>query len=424
MSLSTLQWHLGTESGPVLDEDLLRVAREAAQSHAQLLIALGDVRHFESSGSTGPHGSTVARLQAELSRHAPQAQLVGCSTAGEIIGSRVHAGSLVITAVRLDGGSLLVNSLPVDSMEQSQSVGQSLSHALLQQAQQQQVPLRHLWILAPGVEINGSALVEGLRNGLSGTELPGISGGLAGDGGAFRRTWTVGPAGVQPHHVVAVGLCAQDLVSGSSADGGWEAFGPARRVTQVQGNRLDEMDHEPALTIYRRYLGEYAKDLPASGLLFPLQITSGPEKGLIRTILGIDETRGGLILAGDVPADAQVRLMHASTSSLVAAAEMAAQRLDAAGCSGGQSLALLVSCIGRRLVMGDQTDEEVEAVCDALPPGTRVTGFYSNGEIAAWNFTGDCRLHNQTMTITWLSASSASSASAASPPSPAPSHGG
>jgi hypothetical protein len=53
--------------------------------------------------------------------------------------------------------------------------------------------------------------------------------------------------------------------------------------------------------------------------------------------------------------------------------------------------------------MGDLTEEEVEAVCDALPRGTCITGFYSNGEIAAWNFAGDCRLHNQTMTISWLS---------------------
>jgi hypothetical protein len=202
---------------------------------------------------------------------------------------------------------------------------------------------------------------------------------------------------------VAIGLTGDaQLITGSHARGGWEAFGPARRITRAQGNVLFEMDREPALAVYRRYLGEYAKDLPTSGLLFPLQITQGPDQGLIRTILGIDEEQGSLILAGDVSVDSHVRLMHASPHHLVAAAEEAARQLQPCLPSDGTGVALLVSCVGRRIVMGDQVEEEVEAVADTLPPGTCITGFYSNGEIAGWNFAGDCRLHNQTITISWL----------------------
>lgn len=406
MSLTTHQWHLATQGQPVDESALESLAQACAASDFQLLIVFGDVAHFRAAdGTDDPSGSAVGRLQAAVRRRAPQVQFIGCSTAGEIVGRRVHTGSLVVTGLRLQGTRMVLHSLPVALMEESAEVGQALSQAL--RSAPHDPPLRHMLVLAPGVEINGSALVEGLREGFTGAVLPGISGGLAGDGGAFRRTYTLGPAGVTPNHVVVIGFYGQRLQAGSSARGGWEPFGPVRRVTRARGNRLDEMDHEPALTIYKRYLGEYAKDLPASGLLFPLEITGGPDNGLIRTILGIDEAGGGLILAGDVEVDSHVRLMHASPHQLIEAAEEASRHLSASRESSEPhpALAVLVSCVGRRIVMGDMTEEEVEAVSGALPAGTCITGFYSNGEIAAWNFSADCRLHNQTMTITWLAES-------------------
>lgn len=400
MALETLQWHLGLDGRTVEDAELEALAREASAFGAELVLVFADVRHFKPAELTGG-ASAVERLLKAFAAYAPAVALAGCSTAGEIHGQAVHTGTMSLTALRLQGGHITAHSLPVPAMEASAAVGQALAQAVRQAAQP-----RHLWVLAPGVKINGSALVDGLKAGFADTTLPGISGGLAADGGAFRQTWTVGPAGATEDHVVALALNGPGLVSGSTAQGGWEAFGPARRVTRVEGNVLFEMDREPALEVYRRYLGEYARDLPASGLLFPLQITEGEDSGLIRTILGIDEAAGALVLAGDLPAQCRVRLMHASAHHLVQAAEDAALALDetaAGGAAGEHGLALLVSCVGRRIVMGDQTDEEVEVVADALPAGACIAGFYSNGEIAAWHFSGDCRLHNQTMTITWLS---------------------
>ena len=63
-------------------------------------------------------------------------------------------------------------------------------------------------------------------------------------------------------------------------------------------------------------------------------------------------------------------------------------------------LMLLVSCIGRKLVMGDRVDEEIEVVAATLGPTTCLAGFYSYGEIAPAGRSRDCRLHNQTMTVT------------------------
>jgi hypothetical protein len=253
------------------------------------------------------------------------------------------------------------------------------------------------------VSINGSALVEGLQSALD-ASVP-ISGGLAGDGGAFVETFTLGNGGSASDQIVAIGLYGAALAVGNSSFGGWVPFGPARRVTRCEHNVLYELDGERALNVYKRYLGDYASDLPASGLLFPFELLRADQQssGTIRTILGVDETAGSLTLAGDVHEGGFLKLMHASTERLIDAAEHAALKLQPQSRSHrGQSLALLVSCVGRKLVMGDRVDEEVEAVASALGSQAAVAGFYSYGEISGSEFVGDCRLHNQTMTITWI----------------------
>ena len=402
MALKSIQFQLAPEGEPISDVELAGVSQSVARMGAGLILIFGHAQFFQDAHEANASGraSVLKAVLERLAHDAPLARVVGCSTAGEILDDEVLEGTLTLTAVALEHARIWVGTTTLDHMEHSHAAGLAASLQLREHCGQD---LRQVWVLAPGVSINGSALVHGLKEGFNGADLPDISGGLAGDGGAFIRTWTLGPKGITTQEVVTIGFMGdQRLASGSHAQGGWEAFGPARRVTRAQGNVLFEMDREPALAVYRRYLGEYARDLPASGLLFPLQITQGPDQGLIRTILGIDEARGSLILAGDVSSDSHVRLMHASPHHLVAAAEQAAHKLLPGLPDDCHAVALLVSCVGRRIVMGDQVEEEVEAVAETLPSDTCITGFYSNGEIAAWNFTGDCRLHNQTMTISWL----------------------
>ncbi len=258
-------------------------------------------------------------------------------------------------------------------------------------------------VFAPGVGINGSALIEGMVQQLGG-HVP-LAGGLAADGGMFERTLTLTPEGVMEHGVVAIGLYGSELVFAHGSFGGWEPFGPARRVTRCRENVLFELDGESALTIYKRYLGEYARDLPASGLLFPFAMVGEDRKasGLIRTILGVDESTGSLVLAGDIDPQGYLRLMHANTDGLVNGAEKAAEAACRALAGTRDGLALLVSCVGRKLVMGERVDEEIEAVAAVFGREATVAGFYSNGEISPFTPGLECKLHNQTMTVDYIS---------------------
>ena len=344
-----------------------------------------------------PHFFRDPELHAILSASAPRATLAGCSGAGEILNAQVHDGTLAVTALKFEHARAAGAATRIADMADSFGAGARLGAALPAEG------LRHVLVFGTGVHINGSALVQGLQATLEPTVR--ISGGLAGDGGAFVETFTLGAIGSRSDQIVAVGLYGARLDIGNSTFGGWVPFGPARRVTRCDHNVLYELDGERALNIYKRYLGEYARDLPASGLLFPFELLGEDAEGsgIIRTILGVDEEDGSLTLAGDVPEGGYLKLMHASTERLIDAAEHAALKLQPlARRHTGPALALLVSCVGRKLVMGDRVDEEVEAVASTLGATAVVAGFYSYGEISGSEFIGDCRLHNQTMTITWV----------------------
>ena len=365
------------------EDDLARLA--AARPH--LVLVFGSIAQISQRELL--HG-----LRAAM----PGATLAGCSTAGEISNAGVGEDTLVLTALHFDAPDVRLAVTDLRDMNDSFAAGRRLAQAL------SGAPLHNVMLFGQGVNINGSALIDGLRDGLPKGVV--VSGGLAGDGGAFSKTLTLSTHAVSSDQLVAVGFGSARTMLQHGSLHGWQPFGPARLVTRSEGNVLYELDGEPALEVYRRYLGEHAAGLPATGLLFPFEMQAAKQPGpaLIRTILGIDNATGSLVLAGDIVKGSHLRLMHASIDSLVNGAEAAAQSLDRAGAErAGDALALMVTCVGRKLVMGARVDEEVEAVANVLGAGCQRAGFYSYGEISPGIDGTECSLHNQTMTITHLS---------------------
>lgn len=322
---------------------------------------------------------------------------IGCSTAGEIIDDQVLDDSLVATVGKFDSPTdVKVARASIKQLSESFECGKELGSQL------QDDELKIIVVLGIGVNINGSELIRGMRDSLK-NPVP-ITGGLAGDNGKFEKTYTISNQGVGHEQVVALGFSGEKIRVGYASQGGWKPFGPTRKVTQAEGNILYKLDDQPALEIYRNYLGEKAGDLPAAGLLYPFAIVEGKdqETGLIRTILGIDNEKGSLTLAGDMPPNSMVRLMHTGNEGLVDGAKRAAKMAVKDFTTSGSGLALLVSCVGRKIVMGDDTDEELDAVKENIPDNSSIIGFYSYGEICPFEKSGAPLLHNQTMTITYI----------------------
>lgn len=334
--------------------------------------------------------SSPERLE-EVRRAFPGALLLGCSTAGEIFGTQVADDSLVATAMHFESTRIRGARIRLADAGSSAEAGERLSRELIAD------DLAHVFVLSDGLKVNGSELVAGMARVLPSSVA--VTGGLSGDGVRFQQTLVCLDGPAEEGWVAGVGFYGANLRIGYGSVGGWDAFGPDRLVTRSRGNILYEVDGRSALELYKTYLGDHAKDLPASGLLFPLSLrVREGDTGVVRTILGVDEAAGSMTFAGDIPEGAWVRLMKANFDRLIDGA-MGAARTSLRDASAPDA-AILISCVGRKLILKQRIEEEVEGVQEILGPRPVMTGFYSYGEISPFTPGAKCELHNQTMTVT------------------------
>jgi len=345
-------------------------------------------------------------LVAAIRNDYPAAHIFGCSTAGEICGSRVFDDSLVVTAVQFEhtqfrSAQVSLGQTP-DSFQAGEWIAQNLPRSVPNATAGAEEPLAHILVLTDGLQVNGSEFVRGAVPHLpAGVTL---TGGLAGGGTHLGETLVFRDNVPETGAIAALGLYGSRLKVGFASLGGWDSFGPERLVTKSRANILYELDGKSALDLYKQYLGEQAKGLPATGLLFPLSVRTRPdEPPVVRSFLAIDEKTQGLMFAADIPEGAYARLMKANFDRLIDGAAGAARTSYQAIGSATPDLAILISCVGRKLVLKQRIEEEVEAVRDVLGAGAVLAGFYSHGEISPFTPGARCELHNQTMTITTLS---------------------
>jgi hypothetical protein len=326
------------------------------------------------------------------------ATIVGCSTGGQIRDDEVVDDDIEVVAIWFDATTTRLAKQVVTSAADSRQCGRLLGEDL------HSSDLSGIFILADGLNVNGSDLIAGITS-VVGSKVA-LSGGLAGDGSDFSETLVGADCPPKSNLVAAIGFYGDAIQFGHGSAGGWDVFGPWRSVTRSRNNVLFQLDGEPALGLYERYLGEEAAGLPGTALRFPLQIRdpNNPDHMVIRTILAIDRDMQSLTFAGDVPQGWQARLMRGVFDRLVVGAEDAARqaRRNTTENTEHECLALLVSCIGRRILMGQRTSNEIEAASAELGCRFKTFGFYSYGEISPHPVSNICELHNQTMTVTTI----------------------
>lgn len=328
----------------------------------------------------------------ELISSFPRSKIVGCSGAGEILGKRVSDHSLSVAVLGFEHTDIRIADLEIPDASSSRSVGETLASQLVGK------DLAAVLVLSDGLRVNGSDLVAGIASKLPPSVV--VTGGLAGDGSRFKQTWVLSGKKPRSGRAVAVGFYGSRVRVGHGSQGGWDIFGPERTITRSKENVLYELDGKPALQIYKEYLGEKAAELPSSGLLFPLRIQAQHEDhALVRTILAVDEPSQSMTFAGNMPQGYTAQLMRANFDRLIEGASGAASLM--AGIPAGRPvLCVAISCVGRRLVLGERVEEEVEATLEKMPAQAQQVGFYSYGEISPFVKGRACELHNQTMTLT------------------------
>lgn len=322
----------------------------------------------------------------------PTSCVVGCSTPGGLAGGTVADDGLALAVARLDSTRLTAAQAPVVETGQSYDVGHRLGAQLLDRDRD----LQAVFVLSDGAGVDGSALVAGLAAGAGGRP---VSGGVTGDGDRLVDAWVLVDGEQRSGYVSVVGLGGRQLSVRHACGAGWDAFGPQRKVTRSRGNVLFELDGEPALALYKRYLGHRALDLPTSALLFPLSVqTPDPDRRqLVRAVAAINELTQSITLTGPVPQGSRAQLRRVSLPQVVAAAQGAVEQ--ACPDQPQPLLAAAVSCAARRLPSDTGPAGELEAAVYGLPAGTGLVGWYARGGIFAGP-AEDPHLHDPTMTVT------------------------
>lgn len=326
---------------------------------------------------------------ALLKKIYPNAQVVGISTAGNIFDDSVSEYKAIASAVSFDSGYVKVNT----AIMSEENLIEDASH-LVDVFDKED--LKHIFVLGQPLGFDNSSLVKGLNLHKTCT----ISGAIAADENMFEDCYVFANESQEDNVAVAIGFYGKSLSVSIGCKAGWEEFGAQRIVTKAKDHTIYEIDNKPALELYKRYLGEYIDDLPASGLLFPLSIGNNKKNEVIRVMTGINDD-GSLNFAAGVEEGASVRLMKTNVENLIDGASLVANTIEAQ--NNKRSLSLTISCGGRLSVLKQLAGEEIEAVHDILGDKSKVVGMYSHGEIAPFSDDLlDCQLHNQTMTITTL----------------------
>lgn len=360
-------------------------AGDANPGNCQLVLAFGS-----------PAQIADPSIYDHLKTEYPNAQIVLASTAGEIMGSAVYDDSVAATAIEFEKTEIKVVSANVKEFANSLEAGRKLLSQLDRE------DLAGIYVISDGTIVDGDELVEGLKPDREGY-LP-ITGGFAGDSLRFEKTLTGLNELPSQGNIVAVGFYGKQIAIGYGSLGGWSDFGFERTITRSVKNVLYELDNRNALDLYKEFLGSYADKLPASALMFPLSMkVVDSDRNVIRTILAVNEDEKSMIFAGNVPVGSKVKLMHGNFEKLIKASATAAEDALKEMHNVKPQLALLVSCVGRKIILDKVVADEVDVAVEILGTDSIVAGFYSYGGISPVESGGCCQLHNQTMTITTFS---------------------
>ncbi len=324
----------------------------------------------------------------------PNAQIALCSSAGEIFQKEVLDDTISLVAMQFESTTIQTSEISIEDFDSSYEAGKILVNKFSEEK------LKLILVFSDGGKVNGSELVKGMNDFKKTGVL--ITGGLAGDGSRFERPFVGLNQVAQSGKILAIGFYGDNIVLSHGSFGGWESFGLERTITKSNANVLFEIDGKNALGLYKTYLGKYAEELPSSALLFPLSIKlSDSQDPIVRTILSIDTENESITFAGDIPEGSRIRFMKANFDKLIdAAADAANSCLEIT--ESKPKLAILISCVGRKLIMPTRIDEEIEAISEIFGTNTLLSGFYSYGEISPLSPFANCELQNQTMTITGI----------------------
>lgn len=329
---------------------------------------------------------------SQLKQQFPIANIVGCSSGGDIQDTNITYSALALTFVQFENTKLDVK---LTNLKHSTNQTIQFKHPLDENL------LKHILVFTD-LQSNDFNFISRLQQ-----ELPKhirVSGGVAAAHELTKNnnTYIIYQNKTYKDAAVYIGFYGSQLSINCGSHAGWDSYDIERIATKVSGNILYELNGEKALKIYKSCLSKLNKKIEDSPFWHPVSIRIfEEERPIIRTVIGFNEEDDSIMFAGDIPLNCSVKLMKANLDRIITGAKKSAQ-----DCLIGQQskpqLAILVSCIGRQVVLNKLINEELEIVKETLGDNCALSGYYSYGEFAPISKSSRGVLHNQTMTITTI----------------------
>ncbi|MEQ9308581.1 MAG: FIST N-terminal domain-containing protein [Balneolaceae bacterium] len=331
----------------------------------------------------------------EIRKIYPGVPIVSCSTSGEIYEAEVLDNSITGVAIQLEKTSFEIEKVNVKDFSNSHEAGVKLANKLSSKN------LKHLFILSDGWIVSGPELIEGLYSKID--KEVSISGGMAGDGANFSKTVVGLDTDIKSGNICAIALYGDHIQIGFGSHGGWDEIGSEMEITRANGRVVYELDHKPALDLYKSHLGNDVLGLPGTALLYPVSISYGKQSEVfVRTVHNIDEKSKSIILGAEINEGETLSFMRAEFDDPFEGVVNAS--LSALENVSEPQLAIIISCIGRKLLFGQSIQTEIDIIKEGLGNSPTLIGFYSYGEICPTKKTF-AQLNHQMITITTLSES-------------------
>ena len=337
----------------------------------------------------------LAALLAGIDDSAPGVPLIGCSTAGEIATAGPRDGSVVVLALGGTGFSI-ATTVATDVSDSLREAGATVAQGACKVSDCEH---RVLMLLSDGLAGDQQEIVRGAY-GVVGAAVP-LVGGCAGDDLQMTKTYQLYDGHVLTNAVVGVAI-GSDAPLGIGVRHGWRRVGEPMVATRSAGNRVFQLDEQPALDVYLDRLDappEARTDAAAFtrfALTHPLGLARRRGEEHVRFVGDADFTERSLGLIAEVPQGGLAWFMEGDEESVLAATEGACANA-LAQLAGRPPLGMFAfDCIARRGVLGDGIVTEVAQIA-ASAAGAPIAGFYTYGEIA--RTSGVSGFHNQTLVV-------------------------
>lgn len=383
--------------------DLVGTAQavEAALQAASVGRSLDECRLVVLHVTMGHDESWVLRV---VQRLCPHARVVGCTCAGVIASDGANEGirALAVMLVWGEPGDLATAVVEHLDGANSRAAATELARRLKQQAG---LP-RFAMFLASGIDIDAAEALAGLESELG--EETVIFGGTSADNMKGLASFQFVDDGVREHAAMLVGFYDESLRVYTQASHGFVPAGVELTVTRATGNRVHELDGEPAWRAYTRALGlpetaQPADTIPPGAVGTQLAPAAAAEYGdshLLRVI-----TRslpdGTFLMPVTCPVGTRLSLMRRDEERIFRnLANMMRQVL--AACAGREIVAVFHADCGARgrLTLDRVAKEEIVQAMQQPLFGDRVgpwLGMYGFGEFA--RLGGRNQFHNYTTAL-------------------------